>query len=304
MECDGERWHGLEQYHDDMARQRKLERCDWTFWRVRGGTFYRDPDIALEGLWKKLNRLEIHASVKDAEKSHPATISEEGETHRVQETNHVKIEVSQQGDRSLTTHTPETAGGIEESTTVDHVEVGSVPDFAKPYRRWTPRRLPDPRFAPPRDVVPPLVEIINAEGPIICRRAYQIYARAVGIRRVGGHIRSILNRAVRKALREGLVEQRDELAGRDKMKQILRKAGTPAVFIRTRGDREFSDIPPAEIGAIMKCFLSRDPNLGEDELLQSVLDAYEVKRMTLNIRNMLLRIKDRYVNQLFEEPGA
>ena len=59
VECDGDRWHGPEQYEADMARQRQLERCDWTFWRVRGSTYYRDPDTALEGLWETLARLKI-----------------------------------------------------------------------------------------------------------------------------------------------------------------------------------------------------------------------------------------------------
>ncbi|MFT4037013.1 MAG: AAA domain-containing protein, partial [Thermomicrobiales bacterium] len=59
VECDGERWHGAEQYQHDMARQRHLERCGWTFWRVRGGAFYRDPDAALEDLWQTLDRLGI-----------------------------------------------------------------------------------------------------------------------------------------------------------------------------------------------------------------------------------------------------
>jgi len=60
VECDGDAWHGPENYAEDMGRQRDLERCGWTFWRVRGSTFYRDPDAALEGLWGTLNRLGIY----------------------------------------------------------------------------------------------------------------------------------------------------------------------------------------------------------------------------------------------------
>jgi hypothetical protein len=37
VECDGDRWHGPEQFDRDMARQRVLERSGWVFWRVRGG---------------------------------------------------------------------------------------------------------------------------------------------------------------------------------------------------------------------------------------------------------------------------
>jgi hypothetical protein len=43
-----------------MERQRQLERCGWTFWRVRGGQFYRDPDTALHPLWQVLDERKIY----------------------------------------------------------------------------------------------------------------------------------------------------------------------------------------------------------------------------------------------------
>lgn len=59
IECDGDHWHGLDQWEDDMERQRILERVGWTFWRVRGSTFYLDRAKALEPLWKKLDEMGI-----------------------------------------------------------------------------------------------------------------------------------------------------------------------------------------------------------------------------------------------------
>lgn len=63
VECDGDKWHGAERYEQDMARQRMLERCGWIFWRVRGSTFYIDPDHAMNGLWKVLEDLNIKPDV-------------------------------------------------------------------------------------------------------------------------------------------------------------------------------------------------------------------------------------------------
>ena len=60
VECDGDYWHGPEQYEQDMFRQRQLERCHWVFWRVRGSTFYRNPDKALEPLWARLAEMDIY----------------------------------------------------------------------------------------------------------------------------------------------------------------------------------------------------------------------------------------------------
>ena len=57
VECDGDAVHGgIEQFEADMVRQRRLERCGWSFWRVGGGEFYRDPESALQDLWRTLER--------------------------------------------------------------------------------------------------------------------------------------------------------------------------------------------------------------------------------------------------------
>jgi len=42
-----------------MRRQRELMRCDWTFWRVKGSEYYRDPELALKSLWEELDSLKI-----------------------------------------------------------------------------------------------------------------------------------------------------------------------------------------------------------------------------------------------------
>ncbi len=59
VECDGERWHGPERWHADRVRQQVLERAGWTFERIRGSAFFRDPTRALEPLWRRLDELGI-----------------------------------------------------------------------------------------------------------------------------------------------------------------------------------------------------------------------------------------------------
>lgn len=59
VECDGDRWHGPDIWHQDRARQQVLERANWTFERIRGSAFYRDPDAALLPLWDRLTKLGI-----------------------------------------------------------------------------------------------------------------------------------------------------------------------------------------------------------------------------------------------------
>lgn len=59
IECDGDHWHGLDKWKDDMDRQRVLERVGWTFWRIRGSDFYLDREKSLETLWSKLDEMGI-----------------------------------------------------------------------------------------------------------------------------------------------------------------------------------------------------------------------------------------------------
>lgn len=59
VELDGDAYHGPDQAEADQRRQMILERLGWTFHRIRGSAFYRDPDGALSGLWDRLESLEI-----------------------------------------------------------------------------------------------------------------------------------------------------------------------------------------------------------------------------------------------------
>jgi very-short-patch-repair endonuclease len=59
VECDGDRWHGQEQWDADRSRQQILERSGWTFVRIRGSAFFRHREWSLEPLWARLEELGI-----------------------------------------------------------------------------------------------------------------------------------------------------------------------------------------------------------------------------------------------------
>ncbi len=54
IECDGDKFHPLERLADDMARQAVLERLGWTFVRIRGSQFFRQPDQAMARIVERL----------------------------------------------------------------------------------------------------------------------------------------------------------------------------------------------------------------------------------------------------------
>lgn len=62
IECDGDFWHGPDQYEQDLARQRELERCGWEFFRIRESVFYADMAGSLQKLWDTLDQLDIRTA--------------------------------------------------------------------------------------------------------------------------------------------------------------------------------------------------------------------------------------------------
>jgi very-short-patch-repair endonuclease len=59
VECDGDYWHGPEQYLRDLARERDLRRCGWEFFRIRESAFYVAEHTVLSQLWATLAELQI-----------------------------------------------------------------------------------------------------------------------------------------------------------------------------------------------------------------------------------------------------
>ncbi|MCS7157100.1 MAG: AAA domain-containing protein [Blastocatellia bacterium] len=60
IECDGDRYHPIEQIPKDLQRQAILERLGWRFIRIRGSEFYRDRETTLQRVVQELERLGIH----------------------------------------------------------------------------------------------------------------------------------------------------------------------------------------------------------------------------------------------------
>jgi very-short-patch-repair endonuclease len=65
VECDGDRFHGPQQWQQDMRRQRTLERVGWRFWRCFASSFYRAPEAVINDLCDMLLRLGIEPMSQD-----------------------------------------------------------------------------------------------------------------------------------------------------------------------------------------------------------------------------------------------
>lgn len=59
VECDGDRFHTIDNLQDDLARQATLERLGWKFARIRGTQFFQDPDAAMAPVFGAIAAMEI-----------------------------------------------------------------------------------------------------------------------------------------------------------------------------------------------------------------------------------------------------
>ena len=60
IECDGDAYHGPDQWESDMRRQAVLERVgNCVFVRIRGSIFAREPEAALRPVWQRIEELNV-----------------------------------------------------------------------------------------------------------------------------------------------------------------------------------------------------------------------------------------------------
>ncbi len=84
LECDGEKWHTLEDLPKDLKRQAILERLGWRFIRIRGSAFYRSPEDTMNWVFEELEAYGIKPNYLSDEEVTPVQNSfENGIIHGI-----------------------------------------------------------------------------------------------------------------------------------------------------------------------------------------------------------------------------
>jgi hypothetical protein len=154
-----------------------------------------------------------------------------------------------------------------------------------PYGGWEPRAVPDPRSAGRGAIDPVMLEIVAAEGPVLASRAYGLYNRAAGGRKLTTIARAPLSSAAYRLRAEGRVEIATSAQAGEQGEDVLRLAGTPAVRVRELGPRALDEVPLDEVAELMR----RLRTAGAADLPRAVLDTYGLVRMTTKAEEYLGR---------------
>jgi very-short-patch-repair endonuclease len=260
VECDGDHWHGPEQWESDAGRQRDLERCGFPFFRIRESAFYLDPDAALEPLWEELKRQGIRASGETAEAEAAAACHTEPDDDA---------------------HTDRAMHAAPESFSEEAVCKKQDPTLPL-YAEWEPHPLPDPLTASRDSVFDALIEIVREEGPATWRRVFDRYRIGLGLGKLMGPRRKRLEDRGHLAVSVGSLLESREVDSDNWYDGIVSLPDSERVRLRQRGPRALKDVPPSEIAELMRL---RDlVHADDDWALKQVLDAYGLVRRTPEAR--------------------
>ncbi len=173
-----------------------------------------------------------------------------------------------------------------------------------PYAEFEGPTGPDPRDTIPARVAEGLCRIIQCEGPMLAKRAYDAYLRGCGIHRMGGDLKRRMNRALQHAIRQGLVFAEDEGDGAELVDSIVRSPNAPPVSVRERGPRSFDEVPPSELQLVARQLLvdrNGEFESGSEAHLKAVLGVFNLKRLTTPVGVKLLDVLERryaYVDEI------
>jgi very-short-patch-repair endonuclease len=66
IECDGDQYHGVDRWMEDLARQRVLERMGWRFWRCWASSWIADRETCIDDLLEALSARGIQPAATGA----------------------------------------------------------------------------------------------------------------------------------------------------------------------------------------------------------------------------------------------
>ncbi len=307
VECDGDYWHGPDQYLADLARERDLRRNDWEFFRIRESAFYVDAPAVLSQLWATLDELEIR----------PAGWSDDPEDGTDDE-----VEAVMRAVRDVTDAQSSAVlvGPPIEMAPAAPLRVNDVDDIARAVTGVPSPTPSDPQVIGPHETAAPFVprprggllpyqdfrgfaphalstspehlelvlrDIVEVEGPVMGYRIHSAYVTASGGQRVGRNIAHVLNSGLTRMLRKGVLVAHDPLGRAGNRSRTFRLPEQPTVVQRTLGPRDLDHVPALELAALLRDAAVATGWSDHDALFREALRRLDRVRLTTNVRAVL-----------------
>jgi very-short-patch-repair endonuclease len=336
VECDGATYHRSATARDrDKLREQVLRGLGWEILRIWSTDWWIDAEGALEKTHAALEHLLAESRAQQEEKklkkeqeAPVVLINDKDESEEEEEEEEGPSvclnpdapeeempSVLYAGPATTSTETNPTNAIVpplpDHCILLDHQKVPveieqTVEDFSgrellSPYVAYEGMPFQDPRSSFTGDIADGLCSIIEIEGPMLTKRAYDIYLRGCGIKRMGRELKSEMNKALQYALRQNRVILTDELSTKGFIHAFVRAEGSPQLSLRERGPRTFEEIPPSEV--LAASYLATQKGLFQkesDEHLHAILEIFDLKRLTTATKTRLLEIISLKFDTVYE----
>lgn len=155
-----------------------------------------------------------------------------------------------------------------------------APIVLDPYDGWQPHQVGDPRNTPRPQIMQAMLDIVEAEGPMTATRAYSLYNRAAGGRKLTSVAKAPLSSAVYWLARENKLTLTREADIPWQGDDMVRLPDQPAVRVRELGTRILDEVPLDEIAALVNLLRAARGTDDPTELKRAILSTYGLVRLT------------------------
>jgi dethiobiotin synthetase len=172
------------------------------------------------------------------------------------------------------------AQAAEQATPLSAAPAAAAEITLDPYDSWQPRQAGDPRNTPRPQIMQAMLDIIEAEGPMTATRAYALYNRAAGGRKLTSVAKAPLSSAVYWLARENKITLTREADIPWQGDDMVRLPDQPAVRVRELGARSLDEVPLDEIAELVKLISASIGTTDPTALKRSILTTYGLVRLT------------------------
>ncbi|HEX4735026.1 MAG TPA: AAA family ATPase [Thermoleophilaceae bacterium] len=148
------------------------------------------------------------------------------------------------------------------------------------YDEWQPHQVGDPRNTPRPQIMQTMLEIIDAEGPMTATRAYSLYNRAAGGRKLTSVAKAPLSSAIYWLAREEKVTLTREADIPWQGGDMVRMPDQPPVRVRELGPRSLDEVPLDEIAELVRLIRNSGGTSDPMDVKRAVLSTYGLVRLT------------------------
>lgn len=297
IECDGDAYH--QDAAADLSRQIVLERCGWRFVRIRGSEYYRDPEETIHRVVRELKRLNVTPAHQQPTQIEPMGALWQRVRDRataIRDDLKVGYSISAPAlteplfvlDSPDLLGTPGPSVGHQEPEPVasatpspEPVNFVIAPSNQKEVEEYTAfdgTDFDDPKYLTEEEIQADLVRIVTVEGPATEATVIDRYRIATRYGRLKGPTRDSVLSALRGAAKRGILEAQPDYPGAEVI--VYSMPGHNETRVRTRGPRDFSEVPMAEIVVHATEMIRSGIPLRDEVSYRSVLDFYGLKRLT------------------------